>query len=129
MASGLIMVAHKSGGPMMDIIIHSKGSQPIGFLGSDEIEYSDILCQIIRMEPRKRKLIREAARYMKKFFIQNLIHSSLKNVLSFIFVTVSQFYNFKTILSRNSVARFSDDSFEKEFLKVLAPLMECIKKK
>ena len=81
MASGLIMVAHKSGGPMMDIIIHSKGSQPIGYLASDEIEYSDILCQIIRMEPRKRELIREAARYMK-------------NVFNIIFVTVSQFQTY-----------------------------------
>jgi alpha-1,2-mannosyltransferase len=62
MASGLIMIAHKSGGPMMDIIIHSKGSQPIGFLASDEIEYADILRHIIRMEPKKRELIREAAR-------------------------------------------------------------------
>lgn len=62
MASGMIMVAHKSGGPMMDIVIHSKGSQPIGFLASDEIEYADVLCHIIRMDSSKRDLIREAAR-------------------------------------------------------------------
>ncbi len=61
------MVAHKSGGPMMDIIIHSKGSQPIGFLASDEIEYADILCKILRMKPDKRELVREAARYLKTF--------------------------------------------------------------
>ncbi|KZS15184.1 GDP-Man:Man(3)GlcNAc(2)-PP-Dol alpha-1,2-mannosyltransferase [Daphnia magna] len=85
MASGLIMVAHKSGGPMMDIIIHSQGSQPIGFLGSDEMEYADIMRQIIRMKPKQRELIREAA--------------------------------------RESVARFSDESFEKEFLRVFIPLI------
>lgn len=62
MASGMVMVAHKSGGPKMDIIIHSKGSQPIGFLASDEIEYADVLCHIIRMKPNQRELIREAAR-------------------------------------------------------------------
>ena len=62
MASGLITVAHKSGGPKMDIIIHSKESQPTGFLASDEVEYADILCHLIRMEPTKRKLIGEAAR-------------------------------------------------------------------
>nr|CAG4637069.1 EOG090X07J8 [Ceriodaphnia reticulata] len=89
MASGLIMVAHKSGGPMMDIIIHSKGSQPIGFLASDEIEYADILCKILRMKPDNRELVREAA--------------------------------------RNSVARFSDDSFEKEFLKIISPLIDRFK--
>lgn len=62
MASGLIMVAHNSGGPMMDIIIHSQGSQPIGFLASDELEYARILCKIIRMTPNKRELISQAAR-------------------------------------------------------------------
>lgn len=50
----------------MDIIIHSKGSQPIGFLASDEIEYADVLCKILRMEPAKRELVREAARYLGK---------------------------------------------------------------
>lgn len=53
---------------MMDIIIHSKGSQPIGYLASDEIEYADIMCQILRMNAAKRELIREAARYAKKFY-------------------------------------------------------------
>lgn len=68
MASGMIMVAHKSGGPMMDIIIHGKGSQqPIGFLAADEIEYADTLCRIIRMKPSQRELIREAARYISLY--------------------------------------------------------------
>nr|CAG4646314.1 EOG090X07J8 [Macrothrix elegans] len=85
MASGLIMLAHKSGGPMMDILLQSKGSQPIGFLASDELEYADIMCMIIRMDPSKREKIREAA--------------------------------------RNSVARFSDETFQEEFLKILSPFL------
>ena len=63
MAAGLITVAHKSGGPMMDIIMHSKGSQRMGFLAADEFEYADTICQIIRMKPEDREKIRKAARY------------------------------------------------------------------
>lgn len=63
MAAGLIMVAHRSGGPLMDIIIQSKGSQPIGFLASDELEYAEVICRIIRMRAEERENIRQAARY------------------------------------------------------------------
>ena len=35
MAAGLIMVAHKSGGPLMNIVIGSEGAQLVGFLASD----------------------------------------------------------------------------------------------
>ena len=64
MAAGLIMVAHKSGGPLMDIVIHSKGSQPIGFLAQDEMDYAEVICNIIRMQPDERDRIRKAARYV-----------------------------------------------------------------
>jgi len=86
MAAGLIMVAHKSGGPAMDIIFQREGLAPIGFLAADEMEYAYILKTIIRMNPESRQNIRQAA--------------------------------------RNSVARFSDETFDQEFLKVITPLLD-----
>jgi len=62
MAAGLIMVAHKSGGPAMDIIFQREGLAPIGFLAADEMEYAYILKTIIRMNPESRQNIRQAAR-------------------------------------------------------------------
>ena len=62
MAAGLIMVAHNSGGPAMDIILERNGLPPIGFLASDETEYAAVLCHILRMPSEKRDSIRQAAR-------------------------------------------------------------------
>lgn len=62
MAAGLIMVAHKSGGPAMDIIFQREGLAPIGFLAADEMEYAYILKTILRMNPETRQNIRQAAR-------------------------------------------------------------------
>ena len=75
MAAGLIMVAHNSGGPRMDIIIGSNGAQPVGFLASDELEYAEIICRIIRMPADEREKIREAARYIIRIYfnILNLV--------------------------------------------------------
>lgn len=86
MAAGLIMVAHKSGGPAMDIIFQREGLAPIGFLAADEMEYAYILKTILRMNPETRQNIRQAA--------------------------------------RNSVARFSDETFDQELLKVISPLLD-----
>nr|CAG4641755.1 EOG090X07J8 [Eurycercus lamellatus] len=82
MAAGLIMVAHKSGGPLMDIVIHSKGSQPIGFLASDELEYADVICKIIRMQPEKRDLIRQAARNSVERFSDEMFQQEFLKVIS-----------------------------------------------
>ena len=65
MAAGLVMVAHRSGGPLMDIVIHNGENDPttrIGFLATDEEDYSNTLAHIIRMDPNERESIREAAR-------------------------------------------------------------------
>ncbi|XP_063230362.1 GDP-Man:Man(3)GlcNAc(2)-PP-Dol alpha-1,2-mannosyltransferase isoform X2 [Bacillus rossius redtenbacheri] len=61
MAAGLIMVAHRSGGPQMDIVEESEGSRT-GFLASDEDEYARAIAAILRMTPAGRRAIREAAR-------------------------------------------------------------------
>ena len=43
MASGLLTIAHKSGGPLLDIIKHQEN----GYLASDATEYAQIMLSII----------------------------------------------------------------------------------
>lgn len=64
MAAGLVMVAHRSGGPLMDIIVESEGSQN-GFLAADETEYAQAIATILKLSPHTRKAIQDAARYVK----------------------------------------------------------------
>lgn len=61
MAAGLIMVAHKSGGPMLDIIEESDTSRN-GFLATDDEEYARAIAVILLMSDNVRNRIREAAR-------------------------------------------------------------------
>lgn len=61
MASGLIMVAHRSGGPKMDIIEESEGSRN-GYLATFETEYALAIATIIQLPESIRNKIREAAR-------------------------------------------------------------------
>ncbi|GFG39376.1 hypothetical protein Cfor_03223 [Coptotermes formosanus] len=61
MAAGLVMVAHRSGGPLMDIIVESEGSQN-GFLAADETEYAQAIATILKLSPHTRKAIQDAAR-------------------------------------------------------------------
>ena len=58
MASGLIAVANKSGGPQSDII----RSDSEGFLCSTVEEYAEVLEKIIAMPEANRREIREKAR-------------------------------------------------------------------
>lgn len=61
MAAGLIMVAHKSGGPLLDIIEESDTSRN-GFLAEDDTEYAQAIAIILVMSENVRHRIREAAR-------------------------------------------------------------------
>lgn len=67
MAAGLIMVAHCSGGPKMDIIKDSKEHR-IGFLASDEESYATCIKNILKMSASERKKIcYDAGNSVKKF--------------------------------------------------------------
>ena len=67
MASGLVMLAHNSAGPKMDIVVPLKGERT-GFLAETEEEYSVCLNAIYTMNAEKRAAIRKAAReHVKKF--------------------------------------------------------------
>lgn len=61
MAAGLIMVAHKSGGPLLDIIETSQGSR-LGFLANTAEEFAHILKWIIEASEEEVNEIRIRAR-------------------------------------------------------------------
>ena len=66
------MVAHRSGGPLMDIIIESEGSQN-GFLAADETEYAQAITTILKLSPHTRTVIQDAARYVKPHYYNNVL--------------------------------------------------------
>ncbi|XP_016987929.1 GDP-Man:Man(3)GlcNAc(2)-PP-Dol alpha-1,2-mannosyltransferase [Drosophila rhopaloa] len=82
MAAGLIMVAHRSGGPLLDIVETSEGSQN-GFLAVDAVEYAE-----------------------------NILHIIVNN---------DEMNGIRTA-ARASVERFSEQEFEKNFLRAVSTL-------
>lgn len=61
MAAGLIILAHRSGGPRMDIVEESEASRT-GFLAESEIEYARTIATILKLTPSVQENIRLAAR-------------------------------------------------------------------
>ncbi|KAG1950291.1 GDP-Man:Man(3)GlcNAc(2)-PP-Dol alpha-1,2-mannosyltransferase [Pimephales promelas] len=61
MAAGTIILAHKSGGPKLDIVVPYDGG-PTGFLADDEDAYADAMERILSMTPAARLEIRRRAR-------------------------------------------------------------------
>lgn len=61
MAAGLIMIANRSGGPLMDIIETAEGSQT-GFLAVDAVEYAKCIATILYNTKEQNDTIRRAAR-------------------------------------------------------------------
>nr|Q7ZW24.2 RecName: Full=GDP-Man:Man(3)GlcNAc(2)-PP-Dol alpha-1,2-mannosyltransferase; AltName: Full=Asparagine-linked glycosylation protein 11 homolog; AltName: Full=Glycolipid 2-alpha-mannosyltransferase [Danio rerio] len=61
MAAGTIILAHKSGGPKLDIVVPYDGG-PTGFLADDEDNYADAMERILSMSPATRLEMRRRAR-------------------------------------------------------------------
>lgn len=61
MAAGTIILAHKSGGPKLDIVVPYDNG-PTGFLADDEDGYADAMERILSMPPAARLEIRRRAR-------------------------------------------------------------------
>ncbi|KAG5868191.1 hypothetical protein JTB14_030264 [Gonioctena quinquepunctata] len=61
MAAGLIMVAHRSGGPLLDIIETSEGSR-LGFLAQTADEFAHIIKFILQLSDEEVNEIRERAK-------------------------------------------------------------------
>ncbi|CAL8078243.1 unnamed protein product [Orchesella dallaii] len=79
MSAGLIMVANRSGGPLMDIIMEYDGSRN-GFLATDENDYAEAIRTIILMTPESREVIREQAtasvdRFSERQFTKSLLEA------------------------------------------------------
>lgn len=61
MAAGKIILAHKSGGPKLDIVVPFEGGQT-GFLADDVDSYAEAIERILNLPPDARLQIRRNAR-------------------------------------------------------------------
>ncbi|KAL2087438.1 hypothetical protein ACEWY4_016266 [Coilia grayii] len=61
MAAGTVILAHKSGGPKLDIVVPYEGGQT-GFLADDEDSYADAMERILSLTAAERMEIRRRAR-------------------------------------------------------------------
>ncbi|XP_077568525.1 GDP-Man:Man(3)GlcNAc(2)-PP-Dol alpha-1,2-mannosyltransferase [Stigmatopora nigra] len=61
MAAGKVILAHKSGGPQLDIVVPFEGGQT-GFLADGEYSYAEAIEQILNLTPASRLQIRRNAR-------------------------------------------------------------------
>lgn len=61
MAAGTIVLAHKSGGPKLDIVVPHEGRQT-GFLADSEDSYAAAMETILALAPSARLEMRRAAR-------------------------------------------------------------------
>lgn len=61
MAAGKVILAHKSGGPKLDIVVPFEGGQT-GFLADDEDSYAEAIERILVLPPASRLQIRQNAR-------------------------------------------------------------------
>jgi len=86
MAAGLIMLAHRSGGPKMDIVRDSDPDRT-GFLAESAEEFADAIVRIIQTPEQQLVEIREAARIsVERFSIESFEEgflSSTSNILTF----------------------------------------------
>ncbi|VDD91664.1 unnamed protein product [Enterobius vermicularis] len=78
LAAGLIMVAHNSGGPKMDIITESKDPK-LGFLSSSAEEYLDSIQRILKLTSEERNSMRKAAKSHIMRFTEKEFDSSWNN--------------------------------------------------
>jgi alpha-1,2-mannosyltransferase len=78
-ASGVIPIAHKSGGPLMDIVL-PRNDQPTGYLAQTAEEYADFIEQIFQKSPNEREAIQlnarlSAERFSDEMFSEKIMHT------------------------------------------------------
>ncbi|XP_058463028.1 GDP-Man:Man(3)GlcNAc(2)-PP-Dol alpha-1,2-mannosyltransferase isoform X1 [Malaya genurostris] len=81
MAAGLIMVANRSGGPLMDIIETSEGSQN-GYLAIDAYDYARCIATILYNSREQNSRIRDAARASVGRFSEKEFESGFLRAIS-----------------------------------------------
>ncbi|CAN9498519.1 unnamed protein product [Ophioblennius macclurei] len=74
MAAGTIVLAHKSGGPLLDIVVPLEGRQT-GFLADGEDGYAAAMEAILSLTPAARLEIRRAARQSVERFSDQEFHA------------------------------------------------------
>lgn len=84
MAAGLIMVANRSGGPLMDIVETSEGSQN-GYLAMDAIGYANCIATILYNTKEHNNSIREAARASVERFSEKEFENGFIRAVSQLF--------------------------------------------
>ncbi|KAH8405420.1 hypothetical protein KR222_011524, partial [Zaprionus bogoriensis] len=84
MAAGLIMIAHKSGGPLLDIIETSEGSQN-GYLATDAVEYAANILNIILNPTETNENMIAAARSSVERFSEKEFDKHFLRAISTIF--------------------------------------------
>ncbi|XP_063600803.1 GDP-Man:Man(3)GlcNAc(2)-PP-Dol alpha-1,2-mannosyltransferase-like [Penaeus indicus] len=84
MAGGLIMVAHDSGGPKMDILLDYEG-QKTGYTASEAETYGQVMKGILEASDAEREAIRTAARSSVDRFSDEQFETSFISASEFIF--------------------------------------------
>ncbi|XP_064544866.1 GDP-Man:Man(3)GlcNAc(2)-PP-Dol alpha-1,2-mannosyltransferase isoform X1 [Drosophila montana] len=85
MAAGIIMIAHRSGGPLLDIIETSEGSQN-GYLATEAVEYAASVLNIILNSAETNKSIVYAARSSVERFSEKEFDDQFLRAISPLFV-------------------------------------------
>ncbi|CAO1939509.1 unnamed protein product [Urochloa humidicola] len=73
MAAGAIPIAHKSAGPMMDIVLDEDGHQT-GFLALEKEEFADAIIRVLRMSEQERQEMAAASRKRAQMFSGQRFH-------------------------------------------------------
>jgi alpha-1,2-mannosyltransferase len=81
MAAGLLVVAHDSGGPKMDIVA-GKDDQPVGYLASTAPQYALMLKTALDLNHEESERIRLAARVVSNRFSDNVFKTAMLKVLT-----------------------------------------------
>ncbi|WVZ82717.1 hypothetical protein U9M48_029949 [Paspalum notatum var. saurae] len=73
MAAGAIPIAHKSAGPMMDIVLDEDGYKT-GFLACEKEEYTNAIIKVLRMpEPERQEMAAAARKRAQRFSEQRFL--------------------------------------------------------
>uniref|UniRef100_A0A0D9Y0X3 GDP-Man:Man(3)GlcNAc(2)-PP-Dol alpha-1,2-mannosyltransferase n=1 Tax=Leersia perrieri TaxID=77586 RepID=A0A0D9Y0X3_9ORYZ len=80
MAAGAIPIAHKSAGPMMDIVLEEDGHQT-GFLASQKEEYAEAIVKVLRMPEAERQEMAALARKRAQRFSEKRFHEDFTDAV------------------------------------------------
>lgn len=86
MAAGNIMVAHKSGGPRLDIIVPYESYDTVGFLADTPQNYAETIMRIIEMTPSQRDTIRNGAKARVNAFSDECFEKHFLNAVAPLFL-------------------------------------------